>query len=125
MRQELGRLSASNAVLEIELRSTNAELAACRGSRPEPSAEPDMLGLMRKEMAAFQQSFRTLTANKKLLKANPPLTSGNGDHHGVQCINMLDSRLLRTSLAALSSATSRSYAAVAARTLTSSGQIGA
>ncbi|KAF9815323.1 hypothetical protein SFRURICE_011475 [Spodoptera frugiperda] len=57
MRQELARLSASNAALETELRSTKAELAACRGSHPQPSAEPDMLGLMRREMAAFQQRF--------------------------------------------------------------------
>ncbi|KAF9806851.1 hypothetical protein SFRURICE_008551 [Spodoptera frugiperda] len=27
----------------------------------------------------------SLTANRKLLKANPPLTSVTGDHHGVQC----------------------------------------
>ncbi|KAF9824120.1 hypothetical protein SFRURICE_002241, partial [Spodoptera frugiperda] len=26
-----------------------------------------------------------LTANRKLLKANPPLTSVTGDHRGVQC----------------------------------------
>ncbi|KAF9790221.1 hypothetical protein SFRURICE_010881 [Spodoptera frugiperda] len=90
MRQELVRLSASNAALETELRSTKAELAACRGSHPQPSAEPDMLGLMRREMTAFQQRF-----------------------------NVLESRLLRPSLAA-----SRSYAAVAARCSTSSGQIG-
>ncbi|KAF9815170.1 hypothetical protein SFRURICE_006734, partial [Spodoptera frugiperda] len=29
----------------------------------------------------------SLTANRKLLKANPPLTSVTGDHHGVQCVN--------------------------------------
>ncbi|KAF9798018.1 hypothetical protein SFRURICE_007537 [Spodoptera frugiperda] len=28
----------------------------------------------------------SLTANRKLLKANPPLTSVTGDHHGVQCV---------------------------------------
>ncbi|KAF9808137.1 hypothetical protein SFRURICE_008640 [Spodoptera frugiperda] len=95
MRQELARLSASNAALETELRSTKAELAACRGSHPQPSAEPDMLGLMRREMAAFQQRF-----------------------------NVLEGRLLRPSLAASSLATSRSYAAVAARSSTSSGQTG-
>ncbi|KAF9815176.1 hypothetical protein SFRURICE_006740 [Spodoptera frugiperda] len=60
-----------------------------------PSAEPDMLGLMRREMAAFQQRF-----------------------------NVLEGRLLRPSLAASSLATSRSYAAVAARSSTSSGQTG-
>ncbi|KAF9819599.1 hypothetical protein SFRURICE_005552, partial [Spodoptera frugiperda] len=27
-----------------------------------------------------------LTANRKLLKANPPSTSVTGDHHGVQCV---------------------------------------
>ncbi|KAF9822382.1 hypothetical protein SFRURICE_017657 [Spodoptera frugiperda] len=27
----------------------------------------------------------SLTANRKLLKANPPLTSVTGDHHSVQC----------------------------------------
>ncbi|KAF9808390.1 hypothetical protein SFRURICE_008443 [Spodoptera frugiperda] len=95
MRQELARLSASNAALETELRSTKAELAACRGSHPQPSAEPDTLGLMRREMAAFQQRF-----------------------------NVLEGRLLRPSLAASSLATSRSYAAVAARSSTSSGQTG-
>uniref|UniRef100_A0A2H1VYJ1 SFRICE_009442 n=1 Tax=Spodoptera frugiperda TaxID=7108 RepID=A0A2H1VYJ1_SPOFR len=39
----------------------------------------------------------TLTANKKLLKANPPLTSVTGDHHGVQCcvVGLLGVRNLR------------------------------
>ncbi|KAF9795568.1 hypothetical protein SFRURICE_004940, partial [Spodoptera frugiperda] len=71
MRQELARLSASNAALETELRSTKAELAACRGSHPQPSAEPDMLGLMRREMAAFQQRFNVLEG--RLLRPRPPL----------------------------------------------------
>ncbi|KAF9796347.1 hypothetical protein SFRURICE_019428 [Spodoptera frugiperda] len=31
--------------------------------------------------------YYSLTANRKLLKANPPLTSVTGDHHGVQCVN--------------------------------------
>ncbi|KAF9801387.1 hypothetical protein SFRURICE_016770, partial [Spodoptera frugiperda] len=30
--------------------------------------------------------FKSLTANRKLLKANPPLTSVTGDHHGIQCV---------------------------------------
>ncbi|KAF9800387.1 hypothetical protein SFRURICE_015897 [Spodoptera frugiperda] len=90
MRQELARLSASNAALETELRSTKAELAASR----KPSST---LGGARyaREMAAFQQRF-----------------------------NVLEGRLLRPSLAASSLATSRSYAAVAARSSTSSGQTG-
>ncbi|KAF9800229.1 hypothetical protein SFRURICE_004442, partial [Spodoptera frugiperda] len=29
--------------------------------------------------------LKSLTANRKVLKANPPLTSVIGDHHGVQC----------------------------------------
>ncbi|KAF9790215.1 hypothetical protein SFRURICE_010875 [Spodoptera frugiperda] len=29
----------------------------------------------------------SLTANRKLLKAKPPLTSVTGDYHGVQCVN--------------------------------------
>ncbi|KAF9803223.1 hypothetical protein SFRURICE_007498, partial [Spodoptera frugiperda] len=29
----------------------------------------------------------SLTANRKLLKANPSLTSVTSDHHGVQCEN--------------------------------------
>ncbi|KAF9799882.1 hypothetical protein SFRURICE_017117 [Spodoptera frugiperda] len=33
-------------------------------------------------------NFHTLTANRKLLKANSPLTSVTGDHHGVQCVNV-------------------------------------
>ncbi|KAF9800858.1 hypothetical protein SFRURICE_003193 [Spodoptera frugiperda] len=32
------------------------------------------------------QHFKSLTANRKLLKANPPLTSVTGDHHSVQCV---------------------------------------
>ncbi|KAF9794754.1 hypothetical protein SFRURICE_017444 [Spodoptera frugiperda] len=31
--------------------------------------------------------LKSLTANRKLFKANPPLTSVTGDHHGVQCVN--------------------------------------
>ncbi|KAF9806058.1 hypothetical protein SFRURICE_008186 [Spodoptera frugiperda] len=84
MQRELARLSASNAALEAELRLTKAELAVCR-SQPHPSAEPDLLGLMRREMAAFRQRF-----------------------------DVLESRLLRPPLAASRSSTSTSYAAVAA-----------
>ncbi|XP_050553077.1 uncharacterized protein LOC126911245 [Spodoptera frugiperda] len=91
MRRELTRLSASNAALEAELRATKAELAVCRGRQPQPPAEPDLVELLRREMAAFQQRF-----------------------------NVLESKLLRPPLAASSSATSRSYAAVAARPLTTS-----
>ncbi|KAF9794114.1 hypothetical protein SFRURICE_009491 [Spodoptera frugiperda] len=93
MRRELSRLSASNAALEAELRATKAELAVCRGRQPQPPAEPDLVELLRREMAAFQQRF-----------------------------NVLESKLLRPPLAASSSATSRSYAAVAARPSTSSGR---
>ncbi|KAF9797436.1 hypothetical protein SFRURICE_005912, partial [Spodoptera frugiperda] len=93
MRRELTRLSASNAALEAELRATKAELAVCRGRQPQPPAEPDLVELLRREMAAFQQRF-----------------------------NVLESKLLRPPLAASSSATSRSYAAVAARPSTSSGR---
>ncbi|XP_050561087.1 transcriptional regulatory protein AlgP-like [Spodoptera frugiperda] len=94
MRRELARLSVSNAALEAELRSTKAELAACRRSQlqppAQPQAEPDMLGLLRREMAAFQQRY-----------------------------DVLESRLLRPPLAA-----SSTYAAVAARPSSSSGQTG-
>uniref|UniRef100_A0A2H1WU90 SFRICE_032058 n=1 Tax=Spodoptera frugiperda TaxID=7108 RepID=A0A2H1WU90_SPOFR len=37
-------------------------------------------------------SFKSLTANRKLLKAYPPLTSVTGDHHGVQCVNVKHAR---------------------------------
>ncbi|KAF9818215.1 hypothetical protein SFRURICE_003956, partial [Spodoptera frugiperda] len=94
MRRELARLSVSNAALEAELRSTKAELAACRRRQlqppAQPQAEPDMLGLMRREMAAFQQRY-----------------------------DVLESRLLRPPLAA-----SSTYAAVAARPSSSPGQTG-
>uniref|UniRef100_A0A2H1WM11 SFRICE_018198 n=1 Tax=Spodoptera frugiperda TaxID=7108 RepID=A0A2H1WM11_SPOFR len=29
---------------------------------------------------------KSLTADRKLLKVNPPLTSVTSDHHGVQCV---------------------------------------
>ncbi|KAF9824824.1 hypothetical protein SFRURICE_019871 [Spodoptera frugiperda] len=32
--------------------------------------------------------YKSLTANRKLSKANPPLTSVTGDHHGVQCVKL-------------------------------------
>ncbi|KAF9824758.1 hypothetical protein SFRURICE_016867, partial [Spodoptera frugiperda] len=93
MRRELTRLSASNAALEAEFQATKAELAVCRGRQPQPPVEPDLVELLRREMAVFQQRF-----------------------------NVLESKLLRPPLAASSSATSRSYAAVAARPSTSSGR---
>uniref|UniRef100_A0A2H1WKD4 SFRICE_008296 n=1 Tax=Spodoptera frugiperda TaxID=7108 RepID=A0A2H1WKD4_SPOFR len=37
--------------------------------------------------SSHQMTLKSLTANRKLLKANPPLTSVTGDHHGVQCVN--------------------------------------
>ncbi|KAF9808616.1 hypothetical protein SFRURICE_019774 [Spodoptera frugiperda] len=94
LRRELARLSASNAALEAELQATKAELAASRGSRPQPMSESDMLGLMRREMAAFRQRF-----------------------------DMLESKVLRPPLVASQTA-SRSYAAVAAKASTSLGQTG-
>ncbi|KAF9803219.1 hypothetical protein SFRURICE_007494 [Spodoptera frugiperda] len=39
-----------------------------------------LLGISRLEIKV------SLTAKRKLLKANPPLTSTTGDHHGVQCV---------------------------------------
>uniref|UniRef100_A0A2H1VPQ7 SFRICE_019224 n=1 Tax=Spodoptera frugiperda TaxID=7108 RepID=A0A2H1VPQ7_SPOFR len=32
--------------------------------------------------------IKSLTANRKLLKANPPLTLVTGDHHSVQCVKV-------------------------------------
>ncbi|KAF9809406.1 hypothetical protein SFRURICE_003503 [Spodoptera frugiperda] len=64
LQKELGhlRLTSSNAAIEAELRSAKAELAAARGGRvhPSQSAEADMIGLVRREMAAFQQRFDVL-----------------------------------------------------------------
>ncbi|KAF9824063.1 hypothetical protein SFRURICE_020329 [Spodoptera frugiperda] len=86
MRREMARLTASNTAMEAELRSAKAELAAVRGGRGQPSqsAEADMIGLVRREMAAFQQRF-----------------------------DVLESRILRPPLAA-SQAAPRSFAAAAA-----------
>ncbi|KAF9800722.1 hypothetical protein SFRURICE_015376 [Spodoptera frugiperda] len=64
LRREMARLSASNAALEAELQATKAELAASRGSRPQLMSESDMLGLMRREMAAFRQRFDMLESTK-------------------------------------------------------------
>ncbi|KAF9800605.1 hypothetical protein SFRURICE_015451 [Spodoptera frugiperda] len=36
-----------------------------------------------------RDGWGSLTANRKLLKVNPPLTSVTGDHHGVQCVKCL------------------------------------
>uniref|UniRef100_A0A2H1VWS2 SFRICE_002243 n=1 Tax=Spodoptera frugiperda TaxID=7108 RepID=A0A2H1VWS2_SPOFR len=38
-------------------------------------------------MGRCYTDLKSLTANRKLLKANPPLTSVTGDRHGVQCAN--------------------------------------
>ncbi|KAF9823644.1 hypothetical protein SFRURICE_009189 [Spodoptera frugiperda] len=38
---------------------------------------------------ALLHGARSLAANRKLLKANPPLTSVTGDHHGAQCVNLI------------------------------------
>ncbi|KAF9804895.1 hypothetical protein SFRURICE_007798 [Spodoptera frugiperda] len=73
MRREMARLTASNAAMEAELRSAKAELAAARGGRGQPSqsAEADMIGLVRREMAAFQQRFDVLES--RILR--PPLAA--------------------------------------------------
>ncbi|KAF9796028.1 hypothetical protein SFRURICE_006807 [Spodoptera frugiperda] len=42
---------------------------------------------------ALQLTIKSWTANRKLLKTNPPLTSVTGDHHGVQCVNNITSIL--------------------------------
>ncbi|KAF9823696.1 hypothetical protein SFRURICE_016072 [Spodoptera frugiperda] len=84
MRREMARLTASNTAMEAELRSAKAELAAVRGGRGPPPVAADMIGLVRREMAAFQQRF-----------------------------DVLESRILRPPLAA-SQAAPRSFAAAAA-----------
>ncbi|KAF9794598.1 hypothetical protein SFRURICE_018661, partial [Spodoptera frugiperda] len=73
MRREMARLTASNTAMEAELRSAKAELAAVRGGRGQPSqsAEADMIGLVRREMAAFQQRFDVLES--RILR--PPLAA--------------------------------------------------
>ncbi|KAF9824433.1 hypothetical protein SFRURICE_019678 [Spodoptera frugiperda] len=73
MRREMARLTASNAAMEAELRSAKAELAAARGGRGQPSqsTEADMIGLVRREMAAFQQRFDVLEG--RILR--PPLAA--------------------------------------------------
>ncbi|KAF9823542.1 hypothetical protein SFRURICE_011395, partial [Spodoptera frugiperda] len=38
------------------------------------------------EIDSITEQLFSLTANRKLLKANPPLTSVTGDHHGVQVV---------------------------------------
>ncbi|KAF9800725.1 hypothetical protein SFRURICE_015379 [Spodoptera frugiperda] len=73
LQRELARVSASNAALEAQLRSTKAELAAYRGRQSQTSADTDMLGLMRREMAAFQQRFDVL--ENRLLR--PPLAASS------------------------------------------------
>ncbi|CAH0664134.1 unnamed protein product [Spodoptera exigua] len=75
MRRELSRLVAANTALEAELRAAKTELAAARGVRSQPAqpAEADLLGLMRREMAAFQQRFDVLEG--RLLR--PPLAAGS------------------------------------------------
>uniref|UniRef100_A0A2H1VIR3 SFRICE_037995 n=1 Tax=Spodoptera frugiperda TaxID=7108 RepID=A0A2H1VIR3_SPOFR len=51
----------------------------------------NVCGLLEKHGNSHEQLFtfacQSLTANRKLLRANPPLTSVTGDHHGVQCVN--------------------------------------
>ncbi|XP_022831316.1 uncharacterized protein LOC111359856 [Spodoptera litura] len=71
MRREMIRLTASNAAMEDELRSAKAELAAAREGRPRASqpVEADIIGLVRREMAAFQQRFDVLES--RILR--PPL----------------------------------------------------
>ncbi|XP_050563438.1 uncharacterized protein LOC118274379 [Spodoptera frugiperda] len=73
MRREMARLTASNAAMEAELRSAKAELAAARGGRGQPSqsTEADMIDLVRREMAAFQQRFDVLEG--RILR--PPLAA--------------------------------------------------
>ncbi|KAF9811002.1 hypothetical protein SFRURICE_000070, partial [Spodoptera frugiperda] len=43
---------------------------------------------------AFPAGAPSLTANRKLLKANPPLSSVTGDHHGVQCVRLSHTRIV-------------------------------
>ncbi|KAF9801036.1 hypothetical protein SFRURICE_006079 [Spodoptera frugiperda] len=44
-----------------------------------------LIVLLRKQILSKILIIKSLTANRQLLKANPPLTSVTGDHHGVQC----------------------------------------
>ncbi|KAF9793545.1 hypothetical protein SFRURICE_010031, partial [Spodoptera frugiperda] len=73
MRRELVRLSASNAHLESELRCAKADLAVCRGRQPQASTETELLGLVRREMAVFQQRFDVLES--RFLR--PPLAASS------------------------------------------------
>ncbi|KAF9822952.1 hypothetical protein SFRURICE_018126 [Spodoptera frugiperda] len=46
------------------------------------------------EASTKRRDQNSLTANRKLLKANPPLTSVTGDHHGVQSVELFECQIL-------------------------------
>ncbi|KAF9800727.1 hypothetical protein SFRURICE_015381, partial [Spodoptera frugiperda] len=74
MRREMARLTASNAAME-------AELAAVRGGQSSQSTEADMIGPVRREMAAFQQRFDVLESRilrPSLARAGSLSSAGSG-----------------------------------------------
>uniref|UniRef100_A0A2H1WLL7 SFRICE_009204 n=1 Tax=Spodoptera frugiperda TaxID=7108 RepID=A0A2H1WLL7_SPOFR len=55
----------------------------CRKIKCPSVDEPECVRMKRNDLGI---NVHSLTANRKLLKANPPLTSVTGDHHGVQYV---------------------------------------
>uniref|UniRef100_A0A2H1V4R3 Cleavage and polyadenylation specificity factor subunit 2 n=1 Tax=Spodoptera frugiperda TaxID=7108 RepID=A0A2H1V4R3_SPOFR len=93
----LSELRAALSKLGLTTEFTAGALECCNGTlaiRRLENGRVALEGVLSEEYykvreLLYEQFAITLTANRKLLKANPPLTSVTGDHHGVQCVNCM------------------------------------